>query len=89
VANTEITLVADDSEEPLPVGEHGEVCIRGPQVMTGYLGRPDETAATLVDGWLHTDDIGLLDGDGYLSVVGRKKDHAHPQGLQRVSATLG
>lgn len=74
VANTRIKLVADDSEEPLPVGERGEVCILGPQVMTGYLGRPDETASTLVDGWLHTGDIGLLDEDGYLAIVDRKKD---------------
>jgi long-chain acyl-CoA synthetase len=78
VFDTEIKLVSEDSthdpERPLPVGERGEVCIRGPQVMTGYLGRPDETAATLVDGWLHTGDIGLLDEDGYLAIVDRKKD---------------
>jgi long-chain acyl-CoA synthetase len=78
VFDTEIKLVSEDSthepERPLPVGERGEVCIRGPQVMTGYLGRPDETAATLVDGWLHTGDIGVLDEDGYLSIVDRKKD---------------
>jgi long-chain acyl-CoA synthetase len=74
VANTQIKLVGDTSEEPLPVGEHGEVCIRGPQMMIGYRNRPEETAATLVDGWLHTGDIGVLDEDGYLAIVDRKKD---------------
>jgi long-chain acyl-CoA synthetase len=78
VFDTQIKLVDESSaggpEEPLPVGEHGEVCIRGPQVMTGYRNRPEETAATLVDGWLHTGDIGVLDEDGYLAIVDRKKD---------------
>jgi long-chain acyl-CoA synthetase len=74
VFDTEIKIVADGGEDPLPAGEQGEVCIRGPQVMTGYHERPAETAAVLVDGWLHTGDIGVLDGDGYLSIVDRKKD---------------
>jgi long-chain acyl-CoA synthetase len=55
-------------------GERGEVCIRGPQVMTGYHNRPDATAEVLVDGWLYTGDIGVLDEDGYLSIVDRLKD---------------
>jgi long-chain acyl-CoA synthetase len=55
-------------------GERGEVCIRGPQVMTGYHNRPDATADVLVDGWLHTGDVGVLDEDGYLSIVDRMKD---------------
>jgi long-chain acyl-CoA synthetase len=74
VPGTQVKLVGETDEQPLPVGERGEVCVRGPQVMRGYLGRPDETAATLVDGWLHTGDIGLLDEDGYLAIVDRKKD---------------
>ena len=78
VPDTEVKLVTEGSpggpEDPLPPGERGEVCIRGPQVMIGYLNRPEETAATLVDGWLHTGDIGVLDEDGHLTIVDRKKD---------------
>ncbi|GAA4549023.1 class I adenylate-forming enzyme family protein [Amycolatopsis samaneae] len=75
IPDTEIKIVATEGgEEPLPTGEQGEICVRGPQVMTGYRNRPEETAAALVDGWLHTGDVGVLDEDGYLSIVDRKKD---------------
>jgi len=76
VYDTEVRIVdpAHNDMAPLPTGEPGEVCVRGPQVMVGYKDRPDETAAALVDGWLRTGDIGTLDGDGYLSIVDRKKD---------------
>ena len=63
-----------DGIDLLPVGEVGEIVVRGPNVMAGYLGRPDATADVLIDGWFLTGDLGRLDGDGYLSVVGRKKD---------------
>ena len=55
-------------------GEPGEVVIKGPTVMRGYLGRPEATAETIVDGWLHTGDVGVLDDDGYLTIVDRIKD---------------
>ncbi|MFD1050813.1 class I adenylate-forming enzyme family protein, partial [Kibdelosporangium lantanae] len=75
VYDTEIKIVpAEGGEDPLPTGTPGEICIRGPQVMAGYHNHPEETAAVLVDGWLHTGDIGVIDTDGYLSVVDRKKD---------------
>ncbi|WP_395459083.1 long-chain fatty acid--CoA ligase [Azospirillum melinis] len=64
-------------EEPrrvLPPGEKGEVCIRGPQVMKGYWRRPAETAQTLIDGRLHTGDVGIMDEDGYTTIVDRIKD---------------
>jgi acyl-CoA synthetase (AMP-forming)/AMP-acid ligase II len=58
----------------LPRGERGEVIISGPVLMRGYLGRPEATAETIVDGWLRTGDVGILDDDGYLRIVGRIKD---------------
>jgi long-chain acyl-CoA synthetase len=63
-----------EGKEEMPVGESGELVIAGPQVMAGYLNRPDETADTLVDGWLHTGDIAKMDEDGYFYIVDRKKD---------------
>ena len=58
----------------LPPGSRGEVVVTGPTVMRGYLGRPDATAEALRDGWLHTGDVGVLDEDGYLTLVDRIKD---------------
>jgi len=58
----------------MPIGEPGEVIVKGPQVMKGYWNRPEETAATLRDGWLYTGDIGVMDADGYFRIVDRKKD---------------
>jgi acyl-CoA synthetase (AMP-forming)/AMP-acid ligase II len=66
--------LVDAAGNPAPQGEPGEVVIKGPNVMRGYLNRPDETARTLVDGWLHTGDVGRFDEDGYLVLVDRAKD---------------
>ena len=65
----------------LPVGEKGEIRIRGPQVMAGYRNLPEETAATLRDGWLYTGDIGEFDVDGYLYIRDRKKEMAKVSGF--------
>ncbi|XUW90492.1 AMP-binding protein [Burkholderia sp. M6-3] len=74
VISTEISVRADDSK-PLPIGEPGEVWVRGPQVMRGYWNQPDETAVALTaDGWLRTGDVGLLQSDGALRIIDRKKD---------------
>ena len=66
--------IMDDNDALLPAGETGEICARGPNVMAGYHGMPEETAKVLRDGWLHTGDIGYLDEDGYLYVIDRAKD---------------
>ena len=66
--------IHDDDDRALPAGELGEVCVRGPNVMLGYHGLPEETARTLRGGWLHTGDVGRLDTDGFLYIVERKKD---------------
>ncbi len=66
--------VVDAAGGEVPAGVDGAVLIAGPNVMRGYLGRPDETARAIVDGWLHTGDIGHLDAQGYLTLVGRSKD---------------
>ena len=58
----------------VPVGQPGELLIKGPQVMRGYYNRPQETSQTLVDGWLHTGDIATMDDEGYFYIVDRKKD---------------
>lgn len=71
--NTEVRVVGDD-DQPVPTGERGEVVLRGPSIMRGYHNRPEETAAALRGGWLHTGDIGYLDSDGHLYIVDRKKD---------------
>ncbi len=73
--DTEVKIVdAETGEQVLGVGEAGELCIRGPQVMKGYWNMPEETASTLRAGWLHTGDIAVMDEDGYFKIVDRKKD---------------
>jgi len=66
--------VVDQADKLLPAGQAGEVVVRGPNVMRGYLGRPEETAQVLRGGWLHTGDVGRFDDDGYLTLVDRVKD---------------
>jgi long-chain acyl-CoA synthetase len=66
--------IVDEDGADVPTGVDGEVIIGGPNVMRGYLGCADETARVIIDGWLHTGDVGHLDSDGYLTLVGRTKD---------------
>jgi len=68
-----VKLLDDDLNE-VPRGEPGEICVRGPLVMSGYWNKPDQTAEALAGGWLHTGDIAREDEDGYLTIVDRKKD---------------
>ena len=67
--------IRDDAGVDVPLGERGEICIRGPQVMTGYWNRPDETARVMsADGYFKTGDIGIMNAAGYVKIVDRKKD---------------
>jgi long-chain acyl-CoA synthetase len=93
VAGCEVRIV-DDEDRPLSTGERGEIVIRGHNVMKGYYQRPEETAEALRGGWFHTGDIGVLDDDGFLSIVDRKKDlimrggmNVYPREIEEVLLT--
>ncbi|ELY6212054.1 long-chain-fatty-acid--CoA ligase FadD [Cronobacter dublinensis] len=73
VPSTEVKLIDDDGNEVAP-GEPGELCIKGPQVMLGYWQRPDATDEILQDGWLRSGDVAVMDEEGFLRIVDRKKD---------------
>ncbi|MBA2712684.1 MAG: long-chain fatty acid--CoA ligase [Rubrobacteraceae bacterium] len=75
IPSTDARIVdVQTGEREMPVGESGELIIKGPQVMKGYLNMPEETATALKDGWLHTGDVAKMDEDGYFYIVDRKKD---------------
>ncbi|HET7412192.1 MAG TPA: long-chain-fatty-acid--CoA ligase [Pararhizobium sp.] len=92
--STEIDI-RDDDGRPLPVGEVGEICVRGPQVMKGYWNRPDETEkAMTADGFFRTGDMGVMDEHGYTKIVDRKKDmilvsgfNVYPNEIEEVVAS--
>ncbi|MFC8387402.1 4-coumarate--CoA ligase family protein [Streptomyces sp. NPDC057238] len=90
IAGTEMRIVSlDDPGKDLGPGESGEILIRGPQIMKGYLGRPDATAAMIdEDGWLHTGDVGHVDEGGWLFVVDRVKELIKYKGFQVAPAEL-
>lgn len=73
VPNTDIKLIDDNGNE-VELGQPGELCAKGPQVMGGYWNRADETQKVIIDGWLHTGDIAVMDADGFFKIVDRKKD---------------
>jgi long-chain acyl-CoA synthetase len=84
----------DEHDNALPPGEHGEVVVRGPNVMKGYFERPEATAEAMRGGWFRTGDIGQFDADGYLSIVDRKKDmilrggfNVYPREIEEVLMT--
>ncbi len=64
----------DDPDREMPVGERGELCIKGPQVMLGYWGKPEATSEMIRNGWLHTGDIAVMDAQGFFQIVDRMKD---------------
>jgi long-chain acyl-CoA synthetase len=79
-SGTEVAIL-DEEDRRLPVGETGEICVRGPALMNGYWNRPEATAETLRNGWLHTGDIGRMDEAGYFFIMDRSKDLVISGGL--------
>jgi hypothetical protein len=67
-------IPAEGGGDPLPPGEQGELCMRGPNIIQGYFENPEATKEALVDGFFHTGDIGQMDSDGYFIIVDRKKE---------------
>jgi acyl-CoA synthetase (AMP-forming)/AMP-acid ligase II len=88
LANTDCRIVDPATGAELGVRQTGELCFRGPQVMKGYLNRPEATADMIRDGWLHTGDLGYVDEDGYFYVVDRVKELIKYKGLQVAPAEL-
>ena len=89
VPNTEVKIVDVVTGAEVPGGQEGELLIRGPQIMKGYLNRPEETAACLDrEGWYHTGDVGYADSDGYFFIVDRTKELIKYKGLQVAPAEL-
>jgi acyl-CoA synthetase (AMP-forming)/AMP-acid ligase II len=87
--NTECKIIDLETGETLPPNKEGEVCVRGPQIMKGYLNRPEATAATIdADNWLHTGDIGYADNDGHFFIVDRAKELIKYKGFQVPPAEL-
>ena len=87
--------IVDDEGNAQPIGSSGELLFKGPTIMKGYFGRPDATAETLKDGWLHSGDIAVMDADGFLEIVDRKKDmilvsgfNVSPNEIEDVITTL-
>jgi long-chain acyl-CoA synthetase len=87
-------MCVDDDDQPVPPGRPGEVVIRGHNVMKGYYKRPEATAEVMRNGWFHSGDIGILDEEGYLSIIDRKKDmilrggfNVYPRELEEVLMT--
>ena len=89
IPNSECMIVDPATEQPVAQGERGELWLRGPHIMKGYLNRPEATASTLVQGgWLRTGDIVTVDEDGYFYVVDRLKELIKYNGFQVPPAEL-
>ncbi|CAD6191621.1 unnamed protein product [Caenorhabditis auriculariae] len=87
-SNMEMKIVDPGTHKEQKQGQRGEICVRGPTVMLGYLGRPEATASTIINGWLHTGDIGYVDSKGNLFIVDRLKELIKVKGLQVAPAEL-
>jgi long-chain acyl-CoA synthetase len=93
IFGVDVRCVDENDNEVLP-GERGEVVIRGPNVMKGYYKRPEATAEAFRNGWFHTGDVGIIDDEGYLAIVDRKKDmilrggyNVYPRELEEIIIT--
>jgi long-chain acyl-CoA synthetase len=94
ISSTEVTI-KDDAGKDLAIGEVGEICVRGPQVMRGYWNRPDETEKVMLpEGWLRTGDVGRIDTNGFVYIEDRKKDmilvsgfNVYPNEVEAVAVT--
>jgi len=89
IPNTEVMIVSPETGQPLNKNENGEIWIRGPQIMKGYLNRPDATKESIdSEGWYHTGDIGYVDDQGYFYAVDRMKELIKYKGMQVAPAEL-
>jgi long-chain acyl-CoA synthetase len=87
--NTELKLVDPETGVEVPLGQAGEICVKGPQVMVGYYNKPQETAKAIdVDGYMHTGDVAMMEDDGYLKIVDRTKDMIIVGGFKVFSAKV-
>jgi acyl-CoA synthetase (AMP-forming)/AMP-acid ligase II len=93
VPGTEFKICDFDTGAIVPLDSDGEIVVRTPAMFKGYWNKPDETAAALRDGWLHTGDIGVIDGRGYLHYLGRRKEMLKVKGMSvfpaEIEALLG
>ncbi len=80
--DTDIKLVDVETGEEVEIGKPGEICLKGPQITRGYYKKPEPTAKTWIDGWLHSGDVGVFDEDGYLKIVDRTKDMLSVSGFK-------
>jgi long-chain acyl-CoA synthetase len=87
--NTEVKLVdVSNRGKEVPIGEPGEISIRGPQIFQGYWNKPEETKNALIDGWFYSGDVGVMDKDGYITIVDRTKDMINVSGFKVFSVEV-
>jgi len=89
ILNVELKLIDPDTGKEVPLGEAGEICVRGPMVMKGYYNKPEETKIAIdKDGYMHTGDVAIMDEEGYLKIVDRTKDMIIVSGFKVFSSKV-